>query len=61
MGGIAEAQGSGLHSSERIRVQPNADLTQMERAQQQGAACMRSNTFLRYQVFTKFCYCLVFG
>jgi hypothetical protein len=37
-GGISEANGPGLRSSERIRAQPNADMPQMERAKQQVAA-----------------------
>jgi hypothetical protein len=35
-GGISEANGPGLRSSERIQAQPNADMPQMERAKQQG-------------------------
>jgi hypothetical protein len=37
-GGISEVKARGSRSSNRIRDQPNADLTQMERAQQQASA-----------------------
>jgi hypothetical protein len=36
-GGISEVEARGFCSSNRIRDQPNADLTQMERAQQQAS------------------------
>jgi hypothetical protein len=37
-GGISEVEARGIRSSNRIRDQPNADFTQMERAQQQASA-----------------------
>jgi hypothetical protein len=37
-GGIEDASARGIQSSERIRAQPNADLSQLERAQQQASA-----------------------
>jgi hypothetical protein len=37
-GGIEDASARGIRSSERIRAQPNADLSQLERAQQQASA-----------------------
>jgi hypothetical protein len=37
-GGISEGSQRGVRSSNRIRDQPNADATQMERAQQQASA-----------------------
>jgi hypothetical protein len=42
-GGIPESQGPGLRSSDRIKAQPNADLPQLERSQQQVAARDPSN------------------
>jgi hypothetical protein len=37
-GGIEDASAHGIRSSECIRAQPNADLSQLERAQQQASA-----------------------